>query len=126
MIEERTNIQHPFIEKKQLLSEIFYFSESVLQQPYRAQGIEKAFFSERERRVKKLEKYKRIVFYRVVRQISHPANSIDFRPLDIFWMKLGYRPLPGMTCEITWKEIKEQVKSLKNTSILGKIYCLNS
>lgn len=110
---ETENIQKPFLERGYRLSEIFYLSESVLLPEYRGQGLGKRFFEEREAFARKLGPFTHTAFCGVIRPPGHPLRPAAYQPLDGFWTKQGYRLQPGMTCEISWKEIGENAESPK-------------
>jgi GNAT superfamily N-acetyltransferase len=112
IIYETPGLKRPFEERGYGLERIFYFSESVLRKSYRGRGIGKAFFREREAWVRQLGKYDWITFCGVVRPQNHPRRPEDYRPLDGFWRKQGYRPT-GMTCHIRWRDLDEEEESEK-------------
>jgi hypothetical protein len=41
----------------------------------------------------------------------HPE---DYRPLDGFWRKRGYRPLDGVATEYVWKDVGEDLPTAKS------------
>lgn len=85
------------------LAEIFYCAESVLLQAYRGQGIGHQFFDLREAQARKLG-FTKSCFCAVIRPEGHPARPATYRPLDSFWRKRGYAPLPGVTAFFNWKD----------------------
>lgn len=86
------------------LTEIFYCAESVLLPDYRGQGIGHAFFESREDHARALGR-RYGAFCAVIRPEDHPARPADYRPLDGFWRKRGYAPLPGVVAEFQWTDL---------------------
>lgn len=94
------------------LAEIFYCAESVLLPEYRGQGAGHRFFDLREAHARDLgARY--VAFCGVQRPADHPARPADYRPLDAFWQKRGYTPLPGVVAHFGWKDIGETEESHK-------------
>lgn len=94
------------------LDQVFYCAESVLLPGYRGQGIGHAFFDQREAHARGLgARY--CAFCGVVRPEGHPARPLDYRPLDAFWRKRGYAPVPGVTAAFSWRDLGEAVETRK-------------
>ncbi|WP_370207328.1 GNAT family N-acetyltransferase [Pararhodobacter marinus] len=94
------------------LSDIFYCAESVLLPDYRGHGVGHRFFDIREAKAAELGR-RHVVFCGVQRPADHPARPADYHPLDAFWRKRGYRPLPGVVAQYHWKDIGEEGESAK-------------
>jgi len=92
------------------LERIFYCAESVLLPAYRGQGIGHRFFEAREDHARALGRT-HCAFCGVVRAADHPARPEDYRPLDAFWRKRGYAPVPGAVAQFRWKEIGQTEES---------------
>ena len=88
------------------LSTIFYCAESVLLPAYRGQRLGHAFFDRREAHARALG-YTRTAFCGVRRPADHPLRPAAYRPLDAFWRKRGYAPLPGVVAQFRWKDIDQ-------------------
>lgn len=84
---------------------IFYFGESVLLPTYRGRGLGHAFFDARERHAGASGAFTETAFCGVVRPDDHPARPADYRPLDGFWTKRGYRKVPGLVGSYTWRDL---------------------
>jgi GNAT superfamily N-acetyltransferase len=95
------------------ISEVFYCGESVLLPGYRGGGVGHAFFDHREAQARRLGGFKYSTFCRVVRPDDHPAKPKDYRPLDAFWAKRGYRPVAGLIARYDWKDIGEASETQK-------------
>ena len=93
-------------------SAMFYFGESVLLPNYRGQGIGHAFFDHREAAAR-AARATHACFAAVVRPEDHPARPADYRPLDSFWRKRGYEPVPGLVTHLSWKDHGESPESAK-------------
>lgn len=90
----------PFAARGLDLRDIFYCAESVLLPEYRGQGAGHAFFDMREDHALRLGR-RRCAFCAVIRD-DPPAG---YRPLDGFWRKRGYAPLPGAVARFSWKDV---------------------
>jgi GNAT superfamily N-acetyltransferase len=95
------------------LDRIFYCGESVLLPAYRGRGLGHAFFDGREAHARALGRFTHITFCGVVRPDDHPLKPVDYRPLDAFWTKRGYRRLDGMTTSFAWKDIDQTAETEK-------------
>ena len=92
------------------LSTIFYCAESVLLPAYRGHGLGHAFFDRREAHARALG-FTRTAFCGVQRPADHPLRPAAYRPLDAFWRKRGYAPLPGVVARFRWKDIDQPVET---------------
>ena len=93
-----------FADRPERLEEIFYCAESVLLPEYRGHGLGHAFFDGREEQARSLGK-RYSAFCSVIRPADHPARPADYRPLDGFWRKRGYEPLPGVIANFHWRDL---------------------
>ena len=88
---------------------IFYCGESVLLPQYRGTGIGRAFFDHREAHARRCAgpsgSFSHIAFCSVVRIPEDPRRPPDYIPLDAFWRKRGYVPVPGLIGTYRWREI---------------------
>ncbi len=82
---------------------LFYFGESVLLPDYRGHGIGHAFFDHREAQARACGA-EAACFAAVIRPADHPARPMGYTPLDAFWTKRGYAPIPGLVTQLAWKE----------------------
>lgn len=105
-------IRAPFIREGIDPAPIFYFGESVLLPEYRGQGIGHAFFDEREAAARAWGAVQ-TCFCAVVRALDHPLRPRGQVPLDAFWTRRGYAPVPGLMGEFTWREHGETGESAK-------------
>ena len=92
------------------LEHIFYCAESVLLPGYRGRGIGHAFFDAREDHARALGR-SYCAFCGVIRPEDHPLRPEGYRPLDPFWRKRGYAPLPGAVAEFSWKDIDQPAET---------------
>lgn len=88
------------------LAAVFYCAESVLLPDYRGRGLGHAFFDAREDHARSLG-FTKSAFCGVLRPADHPLKPSDYAPLDPFWRKRGYAPLPGVIARFRWKDIDQ-------------------
>jgi GNAT superfamily N-acetyltransferase len=105
-------LRAPFERASYDIGTIFYCGESVLLPHYRGQGIGHIFFAEREKHAR-ARGYRLSVFCAVVRRDDHPARPRDYRPLDGFWHKRGYRKVPGLVAQLSWKDVGAERETAK-------------
>lgn len=101
-----------FAGRPEALNEIFYCAESVLLPDYRGQGLGHAFFDGREEQARALGR-RWSAFCSVIRADDHPARPADYRPLDGFWRKRGYAPLPEVAARFRWRDLGEPAETAK-------------
>jgi len=92
--------------------EIFYCAESVLLPDYRGHGIGHRFFDLREAHARQLG-FAKSAFCGVIRPQDHPLRPADYAPLDPFWRKRGYTPVPGVTARFSWRDIGAEAETEK-------------
>ena len=95
------------------ISKVFYCAESVLLPAYRGQGVGHRFFDLRESHARS-HGFKQSAFCAVIRPPDHPARPADYTPLDPFWRKRGYAPVPGLTARFSWTDIGQSAPSDKS------------
>ena len=101
-----------FADRTERLEEIFYCAESVLLPEYRGHGLGHAFFDGREAQGRSLGR-RFSAFCSVIRPADHPAWPADYRPLDGFWRKRGYQPLPGVVANFHWRDLGDAGETTK-------------
>lgn len=101
-----------FANRPERLEEIFYCAESVLLPEYRGHGLGHAFFDGREEQARSLGR-RYSAFCSVIRPADHPARPADYRPLDGFWRKRGYEPLPGVIASFHWRDLGDASETTK-------------
>lgn len=95
------------------LETVVYFGESLIRRPFRGRGLGKKFFAERELFAKTFDQVRWTSFCSVIRDANDPRRSAGDRSPEHLWWKMGYHPVVGMECKITWKEIGENSPSPK-------------
>jgi len=98
----------------------FYFGESVLLPQYRGQGIGVRFFAAREAYARRVSEVDFACFCAVRRAADDPRRPPDATPLDAFWRKRGYAPLPGIACTMAWQEVGGSGKVVNTLDFWGK------
>lgn len=101
-----------FAGRPERLEDIFYCAESVLLPEYRGHGLGHAFFDGREAQGRALGR-RFSAFCSVIRPADHPARPMDYRPLDGFWRKRGYDPLPGVIASFHWRDLGDAEQTTK-------------
>ena len=91
---------------------IFYFGESVLLPEYRGKGVGHAFFDHREAAARAWGA-SQTSFCAVIRPRDHPARPMDYVPLDAFWTRRGYAPVPGLVGSFEWQDQGATVETAK-------------
>ena len=112
LMAEHEDFRAPFTRHAIDPETVFYLAESVLLGEFRGQGIGHAFFDEREAAGRRLG-LATAAFCAVVRPADHPLRPAGYRPLDGFWRKRGYAPVPGLTTTFPWKDLGEAEASSK-------------
>lgn len=110
--EEEAFIQ-PFVDQGYDPASIFYFGESVLLPEYRGQGIGVRFFGQREAHARELGDFRFCCFCAVERPSDHPLRPEGYQPLDDFWKKRGYEPVPELRTHYPWKDIDQAEETAK-------------
>lgn len=109
----------PFAQTGLALNQVFYCAESVLLSDYRGQGVGHAFFDAREAHARGLGR-SHSVFCSVIRPPDHPLRPADYWPLDTFWRKRGYAPLPGVVARFKWRDLGEPESTEKPLQFWGR------
>ncbi|ETD87874.1 GNAT family N-acetyltransferase [Rhodobacter capsulatus] len=101
------------------LETVFYCAESVLLPDYRGQGLGHAFFDAREAHARALGR-RFSAFCAVIRPADHPRRPAAYRPLDAFWRKRGYAPLPGVIAHFRWTDLGQTGETAKPLQFWGR------
>ncbi len=110
---ETTNLQVPWQKLGFDIEHIFYFSESVLLQPYRGQGIGKHFFAAREAWAVALKKFQYITFCAVVRPFDHVKKPVNYQHLDSFWQQRGFKKKEHCIAQMSWQDLDKTFTTAK-------------
>ncbi|MBZ4023396.1 GNAT family N-acetyltransferase [Rhodobacter sp. TJ_12] len=109
----------PFAKTGLALGDVFYCAESVLLPAYRGQGLGHAFFEAREAHARALG-HSYSAFCSVIRPDDHPRKPAGYRPLDAFWRKRGYEPMPGVVAHFRWTDLGESTQTEKALQFWGR------
>jgi len=120
MIHQKGEFREPFAARGLDVARLFYFGESVLLPEYRGRGIGHAFFDHREAQARECGA-NAACFAAVIRPADHPARPPAlppalpnaYVPLDAFWTRRGYAPVPGLVTELGWKDHGDADETLK-------------
>ncbi len=110
---EPESVKGPFAAHGLDADRVFYFGESVLLPEYRGTGVGVRFFEEREAHAKALGRFDHAAFCAVVRPPDHPRRPKTYVPLDAFWRKRGFEPVPGLIGKMSWQDLDEEGESEK-------------
>ena len=94
------------------LDQIFYCAESVLLPGWRGRGMGHRFFDLREDHARRLGR-RFSAFCSVIRPDDHPMRPAGARSNAPFWLGRGYRPLPGVIAEFSWRDLGEAEETRK-------------
>lgn len=86
------------------IEDIYYLGESVLLPEYRGQGVGRKFFEAREEQARSCGAHY-AAFCAVDRDPDDLRRPANYRSLDPFWQRLGYRKHPEIKATFEWKEI---------------------
>ena len=109
----------PFAGTGLKLDEVFYCAESVLLPEWRGQGLGHAFFDAREAHARALGR-RFCAFCSVIRPETHPLRPATYRPLDAFWIRRGYAPMPGVVARFSWTDLGESDQTEKPLQFWGR------
>lgn len=109
----------PFAPTGLPLDTVFYCAESVLLPAYRGQGLGHAFFDLRETHARALGR-RFSAFCAVIRPEDHPLKPKTYRPLDAFWRKRGYAPMPGVIAHFRWTDVGQTGETEKPLQFWGR------
>ena len=112
MKQAASEVQTPLRDAGWSLESLFYFGESVLLPAYRGQGIGVRFFELREAQARS-HGATHATFCAVQRPQEHPRRPAGATTLNAFWAHRGYAPVPGLTCQMAWKDIGEAAETRK-------------
>jgi GNAT superfamily N-acetyltransferase len=112
MAHQKAQFRDPFAARGHKIDRLFYFGESVLLPEYRGHGVGHAFFDHREARARACGA-NAACFAAVVRPSDHPARPAGYAPLDAFWTRRGYAPVPGLVTDLAWKDHGQADETMK-------------
>ncbi|WP_134681233.1 GNAT family N-acetyltransferase [Paracoccus ravus] len=113
MEDHAEGFRQAFAGRPENLTDIFYCAESLLLPEYRGRGLGHVFFDGREAQGRALGR-RYSAFCSVERSQDHPLRPADYRPLDGFWRKRGYAPLPGVIAHFDWKDVDAESETRKS------------
>ena len=103
---EHQGLIEPFAGSAYPVDEIYYVGELLLYPAYRNQGLGLRLVTKVEAQVCSLGTYRYLTCSTVLRPDDHPRRptQTQYLPIDRFLARTGFRPLPGMTTEFSWRE----------------------
>ena len=118
--DESEAVKAPFLAQGIDPSRVFYFGESVLLPQMRGRGIGVRFFEAREAHARAVSDAEFACFCSVERSPDDPRRAPGYTPLDAFWRKRGYRPMPGFACVMHWREIGQAGETPHRLNFWGR------
>ncbi|WP_420382257.1 GNAT family N-acetyltransferase [Novosphingobium sp.] len=112
MVHQKSEFRDPFVARGIDAARLFYFGESVLLPQYRGRGVGHAFFDHREAQARRCGAAA-ACFAAVIRPADHRARPADYAPLDPFWVRRGYAPVPGLVTQLGWKDQGDADETMK-------------
>ena len=123
MSAEAKEFQQPFLDKNIDVSQVFYFGESIILPEFRGHKIGHHFFKLREdHALRSLKSLKMTTFCAVDREPSHPLRPKGYRPLDVFWNRMGYQKQEDMKVSYSWKDVDQESETQKLLTCWIKIW----
>lgn len=120
MADEGDNVKAPFLAHGIAPERVFYFGESVLLPGLRGQGLGVRFFEGREAHARAASDADFACFCSVERSPDDPRRPPRYVPLDAFWRKRGYAPMPGFTCAMSWREVGQAEETPHRLKFWGR------
>lgn len=107
--EMREKYKGPFMNARphENLGEIFYLGEYLLLKDYRGKGLGKEIYLEFERSVKKNQNMKKICFCKIDESNQTNLEIENYKPLDGFWVKNGFKKCDDITVSVDWQNVGE-------------------
>lgn len=105
LAEEAAEFREPFQAAGLDPARYFYFGESVLLPSYRGLGAGSRFMDERIAAATRHPGIEWCTFCAVDRDPADPRRPGDYRSLEEFWKRRGFRRHDTLAAEFSWKEI---------------------
>lgn len=102
---EHEEIKQPFEESGFSVGEYFYFGESVVLAEWRGQGLGRIFFQEREQWAREQSNCLYACFAAVDRPSTHPLKPKNFKPLNAFWQRQGFKKQEALKAYLEWLDV---------------------
>ncbi|WP_426954693.1 GNAT family N-acetyltransferase [Muricoccus radiodurans] len=119
LADETPNLRAPFEAHGLDPARFFYFGESVLRPAWRGHGLGVGFFAAREAHARAVPGIHFATFCAVDRPANHPARPPGAVPLDAFWRRRGYVPIP-LSCRMRWRDLGEAGETEKTLRFWAK------
>lgn len=107
------DFKRPFLNTKFNLDEIVYFGESVLLPDYRGRGLGRQLLQLRENFATMIPGVKYCAFCSVIRSPEDPRKPKNYRSLEDFWQRYGYRKESHLKAKYKWLDLGEKEQSEK-------------
>jgi GNAT superfamily N-acetyltransferase len=102
---ESQDFVDPLARSSYPVAETFYVGELLFYPAYRNRGLGMSLIAMIEEQVRSLGNFRYLTCATVVRYDDHPLRPKEYVPIDRFLERIGFRDLPGVTTNFTWKEI---------------------
>lgn len=119
MVQAQAAFRQPFEQQGWDCSTLGYLGESVILAEHRGHGLGRKFFQLREAHLKSLG-CQIATFCAVDRPADHALRPQGYRPLDSFWIGLGYRKQERLKASFSWRQVDEQAECLNTLTYWTK------
>lgn len=104
----RENYKQPILHSEAVnIDSLFYLGEFLLLEAYRGKGFGKQMYREFERLVKEKGNFTTLCFCKISEFESHPLMPVKYKPLDDFWIKLGFEKVENLNFSVVWRNVDE-------------------
>lgn len=109
----RDNYKRPLLNSDVYINidSVFYLGEILLLPEYRGRGLGKQMYLKFEEMVRKKENFKSICLSKISELESHPRMPAQYKSLDTFWAKLGFKRLNNVHFSVVWLNVGDQEES---------------
>lgn len=111
--EEDEEFRQPLIKAGFNCERGVYFGESLILSEFRGQKLGHKFFALREEHAQSVIDPLEFTCFCAVDRKGHSLTPKDYRPLDDFWMRMGYSRHENLNVYYAWKDIDQAEENLK-------------
>jgi predicted acetyltransferase len=105
-------IQQAFDLSDREMGQHYALCEILVAKEHRSKRIGSLLYNEFESHLKKMNLYKKLVLWQIIKNLHDPKRPSDYFSLDHFWHKNGFIKQPNLHCDLKWKEISQKEETL--------------